>query len=265
MYKQLTALALGSAFVLAAGAARAAELPQSAAPAAACCAFSWTGFYIGAHGGYGIANVESSIHVDSPPQPFVFDDLSPKSGIFGVHGGYNIQRGRFLFGIEGDYSWARGSETHVTVVEPAEPDSLGTRARLNYLASLRGRAGLAIDRTLVYATAGVGFAGANWRATFADADSGTFDLSTNLRETGWVYGAGVEHAIGCCSGIVLRAEYLRYSFGGDKQIPPNSLNSGAPEGTIPGDHVTLNDVDVFRVGLSYKFGDRQEETNVPLK
>ncbi len=41
------------AAVLSVGAAHAADLPLKAAPPVVAPAFSWTGFYIGAHGGYG--------------------------------------------------------------------------------------------------------------------------------------------------------------------------------------------------------------------
>ena len=84
-------------------------------------AYNWSGFYIGAHGGWGFNDG-------------AFDDGFVVGGQLGI----NWQFNNFVFGIEGDGSF----------VDYGSVDSLET---------IRGRVGLAFDRFLVYGTGGGAF------------------------------------------------------------------------------------------------------------
>lgn len=114
--------------LLAGGAAAAADLPMTAVPppepamlAPTPIAFNWTGFYIGAHGGWGFGQA-----------PFV------DGAVAGGQAGVNWQKDAFVIGAEGDGSWV---------------DWQGTDA----VGSVRLRGGLAFHRFFVYATGGVAF------------------------------------------------------------------------------------------------------------
>ena len=124
----------------------------------------WTGFYAGAHAGYGWAFDE--------PSPF---DVS--GGVLGMHAGYNYQMGQAVLGIEGDYSgsWMEDSQS-----------TGGARVTLDvdYLASIRGRLGYAVGNSLLYGTIG-----------YAWAEAGTSGLGVG-RSTdfdGLVLGAGMDY------------------------------------------------------------------------
>ena len=114
-----------AALALLSGAAFAADLPVYEAPPAMVSptpiAYNWSGFYIGAHGGYGFGSG-------------AFDDGAVIGGQIGV----NWQWNSFVLGAEGDGSW----------VDFGGTDALG---------SVRLRGGFAIDRFLVYGTGGAGF------------------------------------------------------------------------------------------------------------
>jgi outer membrane immunogenic protein len=127
-YRGATMLRLfgtASAFALMVGAAHAADIPIYEPPPAMVSptpiAYNWSGFYIGAHGGYGFGDG-------------IFDDGAVIGGQIGV----NWQFNSFVLGAEGDGSWA----------DIGASDALGT-------ARLRG--GLAFDRFMVYATGGAAF------------------------------------------------------------------------------------------------------------
>ena len=63
--------------------------------------YDWTGFYVGGHIGYGWA--------DKSWQDLVgFGTVSHKADGFlgGGQVGFNYQTGMFVFGVEGDFSWA---------------------------------------------------------------------------------------------------------------------------------------------------------------
>lgn len=115
-----------SALALMSSIALAADLPTyEPAPAPMMSptpiAQNWTGFYIGAHGGYGFGDGG-------------LDDGAVIGGQIGV----NWQWNSFVLGAEGDGSW----------VDFGAVDAVG---------SVRLRGGLAFDRFLVYGTGGAAF------------------------------------------------------------------------------------------------------------
>ncbi len=91
----------------------------------------------GGAGGAGGALGITSIPLDD-------DDFG---GIAGTHIGYNWQRGSTVFGIEADAGFKDSTD--------------------DYLASVRGRLGIASQRILLYGTAGVAFTGGNFNADTA--------------------------------------------------------------------------------------------------
>jgi outer membrane immunogenic protein len=233
--------------------------PSRSAP---CCApFTWTGFYIGAHGGWYQARTDAAYHVDDD-DTFVGDRFTLNGGVFGGHIGYNLQTANVVIGIEADYSaMSNGSDTRSSfaAVDTAEGDALSTKTRLDSVATVRGRLGVASGQTLFYATAGVAFANAEYTAKFFDSDPGvTFTKRVNLNDTGAVFGGGIEQAIG--SGFSMRAEYLHMVFDSENNFAVGSLGGS----TIAGDHARLRDIDEVRLGITYKFGERERDYR-PLK
>jgi outer membrane immunogenic protein len=117
--------ATASAFALLIGAAHAADIPVYEPPPAMTSptpiAFNWSGFYIGAHGGWGFGSGE-------------LEDGFAVGGQIGV----NWQWNQFVLGAEGDGSF----------VDFGDTSAVGT-ARL--------RAGFAFDRFLIYGTGGAAF------------------------------------------------------------------------------------------------------------
>src|SRR3569832_384443 len=102
-------------------------------------AYSWTGFYLGLNGGYGFGRAE---FYGGAPGSF-----NAGGGLVGATVGYNWQTGPLVFGLEGDIDWSgqRGSGTC---------GGLACRARNDYLATIRGRLGYAMDRWMPYVTGG---------------------------------------------------------------------------------------------------------------
>jgi outer membrane immunogenic protein len=115
-----------SVLALLSGAAIAADLPTYSPPPAPMLsttpiAYNWSGFYIGAHGGWGFGSGD-------------FDDGFVVGGQLGV----NWQFNNFVDGAEGDGSFTDWGNT----------DAVGT---------VRLRAGFALDRFMPYITGGAAF------------------------------------------------------------------------------------------------------------
>lgn len=179
--------------------------------------FSWTGGYVGVHGGYAWTDGELTDGVDS-----INDDFN--GGLLGVHAGYNHDFGNnFVGGIEVDieHVW---NENDYTILGTAF--EVGT----DWQGSARLRAGYAIDRTLLFVTGGVAFANG-----FVEVPATGFDESEMF--TGWTAGAGVEHAF--TDNWTGRLEY-RYADFGSEELADSGAEFDLEQHTV-------------RVGISYKF------------
>jgi outer membrane immunogenic protein len=217
------------------GAAQAA----GAGPAAPS-AFSWTGFYLGANGGYGWFDAQQK-----PPFGYPEYGVDTDGWVGGGQIGANWQTGRLVLGIEGDGDWSsiRGS----IVPDPQHNSATRTSVDIDGMATIRGRVGLAFDRALVYATGGAAFAHA--KATVTNFTGNGDDRSDSEMNTGWLVGFGGEYAL--TNHFVIGAEYLHYDFGDKTYAFTN------PDFPIP-DYRTLtaegsSTGDMVRVRASYLF------------
>ena len=196
--------------------------------------FSWTGIYVGAHIGYGWSDLDWQF-ANTPGIP---TSHTGGGGLLGGQIGYNLQVNQFVFGIEGDMSgaWLDGSR--------ACPNAAFSCSHsFNWLASVRGRAGIAINgnRTLLYATAGGAWADVDYAATDI-ATGASFGTGHSERHWGWVAGAGVEHML--ASNLTARVEYLYYGFD----------TVTAPAGALGGGPAALDlSTQTVRFGLNLKF------------
>jgi outer membrane immunogenic protein len=228
LYAPAAALAVaGIAGTAVVGTASAADLARKAPPPVVTKAppsyvpFSWTGFYVGVNGGYGFGRSKWS------GLPSSFD---VKGGLFGGQLGYNWQFGQFVYGLEGDVDWTdlRGTANLVAC------GGLMCKTRNDFLSTVRGRVGFAVDRWLPYATGGL--AVGNIKATvpgFAGIDK------TNA---GWTAGGGVEYAL--APNWSVKAEYLFVDLGKD--------NCSTMCGLAMGNKVGLTS-NVVRAGVNYRF------------
>ena len=115
---------------------------------------------------------------------------------------------------------------------------------MNYLASIRGRLGWAINDWLLYGTVGWGFS----RFEFTEnMPAAPFSGKLRLEDEGIVYGGGVEWML--AYGVSLRAEYLRYDLGHSTSIPLSFADADA------GDRIGFDNIDVARAALNIKLSN----------
>ncbi|WP_093809946.1 outer membrane protein [Stappia sp. ES.058] len=101
--------------------------------------YDWSGFYAGAHAGYGWIKGADS-----------FGSSDRFDGFLGsAHAGYIYMFQQFLFGVEIDGS----------LLDINGTTNLGNKEEAKWLASARLRAGFTHDRFLVFATGGISAAG----------------------------------------------------------------------------------------------------------
>jgi outer membrane immunogenic protein len=190
-------LLLGTVFALGVAAidtSFAADLPRKA-PAAAPIypppAATWAGCYVGAAAGAvnhrASGNVDLTFDFEGGTIPFGSGAASKTGGIFGGYLGCQGQNRAFVYGIEGDFSGLTG-----TSVRQAGFETLEIQSKLSWLATVRGRAGLAVDNAMVYVTGGVAFANVKAQFVFPNDTDIVDNWHSNTR-VGWTIGAGVEY------------------------------------------------------------------------
>jgi outer membrane immunogenic protein len=163
--------------------------------------FNWSGFYAGSHAGWGWG---SALGTD------------PSGYLIGLQAGYNFQfASGLLTGIETDIA--------ISGID-------GGNFELDYLGTVRGRLGYAVDRFLIYGTAGL---------AYGRGDVRIGGLSSEQTHFGYALGAGVEAMI--APNITARLEYL-YADLGDENYK-----------TVAGSTRVGFDASIVRTALNYKF------------
>lgn len=171
-------------------------------------AFDWSGFYIGAAvGGGGVQN--DAILNDSV-------DYSYDAGLLVAlaTAGFNVQQGAFVYGIEADLGLVSLGDLSSDDADVSDI-SLG----MSPVATLRGRLGFAVEKLLLYGTAGLAVAN-------LDIDDGWgIGYSADGYAVGGVIGAGVELAV--ADNISLRAEgrLMGFNIDGETDGYSNQTNS----------------------------------------
>ena len=230
---------------------------------------TWTGFYIGANGGYGWnADTKDILYTYTGGATNRGKGFEPEGGFGGGQIGYNWQGGVFgprsVMGIEADIQGADISDSFNQLPAPGatccgNPNDIfhGT-SKLDWFGTVRGRLGYAFDRTLIYATGGFAFGNIDQRITAVNPALVGPNVFTDVRKndtrTGFVVGGGVEYAVSPAWSI--KGEYQYLDFGSDSLTGTNPL-FGTP--------VHTNEIDntfhTVRLGLNYHIHQGYE----PLK
>jgi outer membrane immunogenic protein len=174
--------------------AQAADMPLKA-PALVPPPATWTGWYIGAHAGMNWQQSSSINNYTTLSANFSHTDGSGFIG--GGQIGYNWQHGNSVFGIEGDISWLGGGGSFSSNPVFARPGKMEASLsnKVDWLSTIRGRMGLAVGDTMVYATGGVAIGHANNSQQPFDVFPGNVPHTKSEAKTkvGWVVGGGIEH------------------------------------------------------------------------
>ena len=246
---KLTA-ALAFTAALGAGAASAADLaavPYAQASAFVDAYYNWAGFYVGGHLGGSSTNENWA----NTANITAFGDLGPGNGFSqrgsGVFGGgqigYNWQASNYVFGLEGTISGMDNHGTLLNNVFGARDDVFSWRT--NWMATITGRAGIAVNNNLFYAKGG--YAGASSHMAVSDVlPPVTGSGSDTHWHNGWTVGAGWEYGI--TQNWIVGLEYDYSTF----QTRSYQL-AGAAAPAVYSFDARPRDIQSAVVRLSYKF------------
>jgi outer membrane immunogenic protein len=215
--------------------ASALAVVPAAANAAPPIPYNWTGFYVGGTAGLigqGATANDPGCFINCSVSSYDFGGVG---GIFGVHAGFNYQTGRWVFGIEADYSGTTLDTTQSVIPLPSTVSS-----KLDTLGTVRGRVGYVFDNILlVYATGGWAYGHVNNRASWTQDPDWT--VSESSTKYGWTAGGGLDWAF--MNHWIARVEVLYVDLGSSTT---GLSTSGCRFGF-------KNTYTIGRLGLSYKY------------
>jgi outer membrane immunogenic protein len=235
------------------GGANAADLPRKApaiAPAPIAPAFSWTGCYVGAHGGYGWGR-NNATRTNS--QTFFFSTAAPSTtstsaalgidthgGVFGGQVGCNYQFAtNWVFGVEASFA---GANIKGDVVDPLDSANVFS-VKTNFLGSATARVGYAAfnNQGLFYLKGGLAGARNKWSSSLIGAD---------LKEDrlGWTAGGGFEWAFTPQWSAFI--EYAHYGFNNSGTTFTRTDVIAATVDTVS---TGSQRIDVVKAGVNFKF------------
>jgi outer membrane immunogenic protein len=167
-------------------------------------AYSWMGPYLGGNIAYQWGDTSNN-----PTQP---------SGVAGgAQAGYNWQTGQFVWGGEADIQLSAADDTFAP-----------WKFSNPWFGTLRGRAGIAFDNVLFYATGGLAYGGLRGQL---------FGLSESKTHLGWTIGAGVE--LGFAPNWTAKIEYLYLDLM-DRGYSITGMDNGLQSNLV-------------RLGVNYRF------------
>ncbi len=220
--------------------AKAGDRPVVAVP------WSWTGFYLGGHIGAALALTDIA---DPLGAPIYGDNVRSPGFIGGGQIGFNYQLGSIVFGVEADASWVDSDGTNTCFAVSGTTASSNCRVRPDLYATVTGRVGYAIDRSLLYVKGGAAWTRATVDMFVNQNTAGVFSSTNSVTASGWTAGGGVEYALTPNWSVKLEYSYL--NFGSQDVSTPYVF--GNPFGVAPATTISQHVHDVT-LGLNYRFG-----------
>jgi outer membrane immunogenic protein len=225
------------------GSAIAADLaarPYKAPPPVVAAIYDWSGFYIGANGGWGESrNCWGVVPLSGVT---IADGCASRSGgLFGGQLGYRWQSGQFVFGLEAQGDWADLSGSHVSVVNPL----FTTGVKVDAVGLFTGQIGYAWNASLFYLKGGAATTRNRFDitsiATGVDVASATSNRWGGAVGIGWEYGFAPNWSAG------IEYDHLFMGDSNNSFSVVNPLLAGAA-------NRISQDVDMVTLRFNYKFG-----------
>jgi outer membrane immunogenic protein len=223
-----------------ASAADLAARPYTKAAPMVAPIYDWTGFYIGANGGWGQSR--SCVDFVTAVGTVASGCGDRSGGLAGGQIGYRWQTNQFVFGLEAQGDWADIKNTRVSLFDP----TISTTAKTDAIGLFTGQLGWAWNSALLYVKGGA--AVTSNRLTVFDNTTGIGLVAADSTRWGGTLGVGFEY--GFTPNWSLGVEYDHLWMGNSN----NSFSVADPRlARFLNDRVS-QDVDMLTVRLNYRFG-----------
>jgi outer membrane immunogenic protein len=225
--------------------------PAFATPPAAPV-FNWTGFYVGGQIGEGWDATSPTLTVGPAdfPAGFMLKTLHASGLLGGGYAGFNYQINQFVIGIEGDYSWANlvGSAGTVGVLGGTQDRT----AHINWIATLAGRLGYAVNDWMLFGKAGWTWEGLHANGSVFDvAGVNTSNFVTPQQtRNGPTIGTGVEWGFARNWSDKLEYDYVKFNNKNNYTISIGAISGSVFTGVTS---VSVSSLNVVKLGVAYRY------------
>ncbi len=230
-------IALGAAAP--AVAADLAARPYTKAPAYVAAVYDWSGFYIGANGGWGSSRNNWDSVAPFAVGPEGSHDAT--GGTIGGQVGYRWQAGTWVFGVEAQGNWADFKGSNISLFNNA----FRNESKTNAFGLFTGQVGYAANNFLLYVKGGAAVTSNSYRSYNVATNALAGSTSDNTRWGGTI-GVGAEYAFAPNWSVGLEYDHL---FMQDK-----TYTFTQPNGAFFANDRVRQDVDLVTARLNYKFG-----------
>jgi len=214
---------------------KAAPLPMVAA------IYDWSGFYIGANGGWG--EVHNCVDfLDAAGVAFGQGCRERSGGLVGGQLGYRWQAGSWVFGLEAQGDWADLSNQRLSRIDP----TFSTRTKTSAIGLFTGQIGYAWNASLLYVKGGA--AVTDTRFSVLDTASGVELAAASATRWGAAVGVGWEYGFTPNWSVGIEYDHL---FMGDRN---NSFTATDPRIVGFVNSRITQDVDMLTLRANYRFG-----------
>ena len=240
--KRMKKVLLVTASLIALGAtapAVAADLaarPYTKAPPMVAAVYDWTGFYIGANGGWGSSHNSWNLNGFGAEGSHDAD-----GGTVGGQVGYRWQAGTWVFGLEAQGNWADFSASNVSLVDPR----FRNNTSIDAFGLFTGQVGYAINNVLLYVKGGAAVTANSYRVNNV-ATGALAGITGDDTRWGGTIGAGLEYAFAPNWSVGVEYNHL---FMQDRTYAFTT-----PGGLAFGTDRIRQDVDLVTARLNYRFG-----------
>jgi outer membrane immunogenic protein len=230
--------------------------------------YDWTGMYIGINSGVAFGKGHTDVTARYDPLDY-FDNSSIQSinnigerkledlgYTGGVQAGFDQQLGPVVFGLVTDFDrFDLNDSDHVLQTYPCcgpAAYQIQNTLETDWLFTLRGRLGFALDRLLVFGSGGVAVTDLKEHFEFTD-DLGPGQESGLIRAAriGWTVGGGLEFAL--FDHVSVSAEYLHVDFRRKSRVENDFLDNGVLD---PNNHLKHSidlESEIGRVAVNFRF------------
>jgi outer membrane immunogenic protein len=251
MKKFLLAAAGALTMASSASAADLAARPYTSAPPPMVAAlYNWSGFYIGANGGWGTSDKCWDVtNFRTPIAAFREGCHDASGGTLGGQIGYRWQASSWVFGLEAQGNWADFNGSNVSLFIPRWTNN----SKIEAFGLFTGQVGYAWNNVLWYVKGGAAVTDDKYRGTVTTAPF-QGDVFDSARESRWggVVGTGIEFGFAPNWSFAVEYDHL---FMGNRDITfvSRGVLANIPAGNVFRTNSITQDVDMVTARLNYRF------------
>jgi outer membrane immunogenic protein len=210
--------------------------------------YDWSGFYIGANGGWGSAR--NCWDFVTPAGTFIGAEgcHDATGGTAGGQIGYRWQTGTFVVGLEAQGNWADFKGSNGSLLPPV--GLFTNETKIDAFGLFTGQVGYAWNNALFYVKGGAAVTADRHRTFFTP----TGDLvATSNNDTRWggVAGVGLEYGFAPNWSAAIEYDHM---FMDNRNVTLVNAGISVPAGAVFSNERIRQDVDLVTVRVNYRWG-----------